>query len=507
MGTPTGESERQGGTGGVGSIQQTLPTRLIDYLAGLTLAGGDHDGEAFAVLPWEKRLIRGAFGSPGDFALSLARGNGKSAVVGGLACAVADPAGPLHGTRREVVCVASSFQQGRIIFEDCLAMLRAKNGLSRKGWRVQDSANSALIEHRQSGARIRCIGSDPKRAHGLRPSLVLADEPSQWESAKAGPMIAALRTGLGKAPGTRLIALGTRPLGDQHWFAKMLQGERSLSYCAPPDAPPFLRATIRKANPSYDHLPSLRETLAREAGEAKRDPAMLAAWRALRLNQGVSDVLRAELLSAGTWQRIEGDRPADGAYRLGVDLGGGGETCAMSAAVAYWPATGRLDGLAFFPGVPGLAERGLSDGVGRLYLDMHARGELLATDGRTVPESALLAEIERRWGYPASISADRWREAELRQALFDARFPAVPFSAARARLQGRRRGFAPVPACVSGGACRARTFAVDAIRHERSGHPGRSGWQHETVEGQRRRAAHASERRCCRSRDPGRGRR
>ena len=31
-----------------------------------------------------------------------------------------------------------------------------------------------------TGARVRCIGSDPRRAHGLAPVLVLADEPAQW---------------------------------------------------------------------------------------------------------------------------------------------------------------------------------------------------------------------------------------------------------------------------------------------------------------------------------------
>ena len=60
------------------------------------------------------------------------------------------------------------------------------------------------IEDRRTGARLRCIGSDPKRAHGLAPSLVLCDEPSQWDGAKTDAMIAALRTSLGKIPGSRL---------------------------------------------------------------------------------------------------------------------------------------------------------------------------------------------------------------------------------------------------------------------------------------------------------------
>ena len=146
-----------------------LSDDLIAYLGGLVLAGGDHDGEPFKVLPWESRFVRGAFGQSGHAALSIARGNGKSCLVGGLAAAVVDPAGPLHGNRRECVAVASSFDQSRVIFEDVLAFLRARYALAdRKLWRVQDSANRATVEYRPTGARVRTIGSDPAKAHGLR---------------------------------------------------------------------------------------------------------------------------------------------------------------------------------------------------------------------------------------------------------------------------------------------------------------------------------------------------
>ena len=56
---------------------------LIDYIETLTMVGGDHDGEPFVLLPWERRFIRGAFGVDGDAAVSVSRGNGKSAVVAG----------------------------------------------------------------------------------------------------------------------------------------------------------------------------------------------------------------------------------------------------------------------------------------------------------------------------------------------------------------------------------------------------------------------------------------
>ena len=106
-GTPATNRAREAGTdGGRGeTTQMKTGTALIDYIGGLVLAGGDHDGAPFDVLPWERRFIRGAFGQPGHAALSVARGNGKSALVAAIAAAVADPDGPLHGNRREVVCV------------------------------------------------------------------------------------------------------------------------------------------------------------------------------------------------------------------------------------------------------------------------------------------------------------------------------------------------------------------------------------------------------------------
>ena len=45
---------------------------IADYIGALTLSGGDRDGEPFAVLPWERRFILGAFRTEGDAAPKLA---------------------------------------------------------------------------------------------------------------------------------------------------------------------------------------------------------------------------------------------------------------------------------------------------------------------------------------------------------------------------------------------------------------------------------------------------
>ena len=415
----------------------TVARSLVDYLGGLVIAGGDRDGEPFTVLPWERRFVFGAFRGPGDAGLSVARGNGKSALCAGLASAVVDPSGPLHGRRREVVCVAASFEQSRVIFEDVLAFLGERYDLEdRRTWRKQDTATRAWLEHRGSGARVRCIGSDPKTAHGLRPALALIDEPAQHEPARRDRMLAAIRTGLGKVPNSRLIALGTRPADDGHWFARLLvSAPYSQVHAADMKAAPFRARTWQTANPSLNHLPSLKAQIASEVADARRDPDAMAAFRALRLNMGTADVARSVLLDVERWTEAEalGAPDAAGGYVLGVDMG---TSAAMSACAAYWR-SGRLDAFACFPRIPSLAERGLSDGVGRLYVTMAERGELLIAGERISDPVEMLTEALGRWGPPAAVVCDRWRDAELRQALDTA---CVPWCAVVVRGQGFKDG-------------------------------------------------------------------
>ncbi len=419
---PPGRHEALG-TDVVVTVDQ-MTRALIRYIEGLTLVGGDGDGEPFRLLPWERRFIRGTLSQSGDAALTVARGNGKSALLGAVACAVLDPEGPLHGPRREVVCCASSFSQGRVIFEDVTALLRARYGqFRRKTWRWQDSQNAAILEHRETGSRVRCIGSDPKRAHGLRPYLVLADEPAEWPGATSERMLQALRTGLGKVPGSRLVALGTRPEGSDHWFSRMLAGEAGYAqvHAARREDPPFQLRTIRRANPSWNALPSLQARLLQERAEARISPDALASWRSLRLNMGEPDTHRALILSADLWKSIEGQAEAAGPCVWGIDLGA---NSAQSAVASYWPDTGRLECVSAFPTVPDLSERSVKDGVGRLYHACRDRGELILTEGRVSDIEVLLAKAWERLGSPSRIVADRWREAELRDALDASGIPA-----------------------------------------------------------------------------------
>ena len=397
---------------------------LDEHLGGLRISQGRLAGELLTVLPWQRRFVRGAF-APGvqSAGLSVGRGNGKTALLAGIAAATLD--GPLHVPRGETVIVASSFEQARIAFEHVLAFLGDK--LQDRGrWRVWDTAQQARVECRHTGARVRCLGSDPRRAHGLAPVLTLADEPAQWPETTGERMLAALRTAAGKQPHSRFVALGTRPADAEHWFAKMFAGSADYAQCHAAKAgdPPFRVTTWRKANPSLPHMPDLEAAIRAEAVQARRDPSLLAAFEALRLNLGTEDAAVSTLLEAGLWRTLEGKAERAGLAVWGIDLG---TTEAQSAIACYWPQTGRLECLAAFPSEPSLADRGLRDGVGGLYLECARRGELLCLGQRAADVSALLATGLERFGRPSRIVSDRWREGELRDALDRAGVPMATF--------------------------------------------------------------------------------
>ena len=389
---------------------------LIKYIESLTVTQGDLINESVTVFPWEKRFIKGAFKrGVTTSALSIGRGNGKTSLVAAIAAAALD--GPLVQPRSEVLLVASTLSQARIAYAHCLAFLGNPKGDKRK-WSTIDSPQKAEIKNKENGVLLRCISSKPEGAHGAAPSLILADEPAQWSANTRDLMLAALETSMGKIPDSRMIALGTTSDDSAHWFSKWLNG--AADYCqlhaADEKDAPHSKRTWKKANPSFDHLPSLASAIARDSSKAKTDSDALAMFRSLRLNMPTPDTTQAELLTPEQLKLCEtDDLPSrDGQPCFGVDLGA---TAAMSAVACYWPESGLLEVLAAFPSIPSLSERGRHDGVGDAYTRMYERKELITTDGRTVAVSELLDAALARFGLPSAVAADRWRQGELMDAM------------------------------------------------------------------------------------------
>ena len=96
-----------------------------------------------------------------------------------------------------------------------------------------------------------------------------------------------------------------------HFFSRLLaeadESVYSQVHAAPPSVAPFQVATWRRANPGLAFsLPAL-EVLKAEARLAKRDAAELATFRALRLNQGTSEIETQHLISSEVWREAETD--------------------------------------------------------------------------------------------------------------------------------------------------------------------------------------------------------
>lgn len=352
----------------------------------------------------------------------MGRGGGKTTFFAGIGNETLT--GELYKPGAETVIVASSFDQAIICFRHLRSFFEQRIPDEELGdWSINDSSTRAQIRHKPTNTVVKVRGSDPNRAHGLAPSLVLADEPARWEPNKSREMLAALETGMGKQGDEKMIALGTRPAEASHWFAEWLDGEADtrIFYAADPNDDPFSWKTVHKANPSLKYMPALRKKIEREMRQAKRSADALQTFKALRLNMGTADVHQSVLLEAEEWKRLRTNKPQmHGPVIWGVDMGG---TAAMSAISAYWPETGWLDFMAAFPDYLTLRERGNRDGVGNDYVEMAKEGDLITTPGRTVDPDVLVGEALDRFGAPIAVAADRWREGEILDALERAGVP------------------------------------------------------------------------------------
>ena len=397
-----------------------LASRIISDLKALKITEGRYRGEYFEVLPWQKNFVEGLALNT-TAALTVARGNGKTTLVSGIAISALK--GALSRPRGEIVLVASSLKQARIAFRHVLFFMPEVRK-QRKKWRVIDNSHQAEIENRKTGVVLKAIGSDPDKAHGLAPSLVLADEPAKWLGG-GREMYAALETAGGKQVDDKLIAIGTRPKSEDHWFSELLLGGESVYtqiHAADKNDPDFAESTIRQANPSYDHFPDLVKKLWIEAEKAKKGGNNLAMYRALRLNLGTPEIAEQEMLiAAEDWKAITSDNPPprQGPVAVGVDLGGGSS---MTAVAFYWPETGRLEVGGCFPARPDLEERGKLDYVGRRYLKMFEVGELRVYPGRATNNKRFLTEMSEliEGQELLGVAADRYKALDLEQAIENA---------------------------------------------------------------------------------------
>lgn len=399
-------------------------TTAINFLRKLRIPEGPKAGQPLKLAPFQRQFVKGALDPKTSVAvLSIARGNGKTALSAGIAL------GALVGEwdrqpNREVLIAARTRDQGRIGWQFAASLAQS----------LPDEVQSQLIYRRAprleieyegdgGGHLIRVLAADGKSALGSAPTLVLMDERGHWPADRGDALEAALLSGLGKRGG-RALMISTSAPDDAHPFSRWLdeptEGVYTQEHRPPAGLPADDPESLLVANPGTKHgVGADLEWLEAQARRAiQRGGSQLSNFRLYNLNQRVSGETRDHLLTPDEWMGCEATDlpPRQGPCVIGIDMGG---SASMSAACLYWPESARMEAIGAFPSSPSLADRGASDGVAGRYVEMHERGELAILGDRTVPVAAFLSNVMAlaEGAQVASIVADRFKQAEMAEAM------------------------------------------------------------------------------------------
>lgn len=397
--------------------------KAIRFLESLSVPEGTRAGRRLKLAQFQKSFVRGALApNTTAAALSVGRGNGKSALSAGLAL------GELLGVwdkqpRREILLAARTRDQAQVAWNFAAGLSQSLPVEQQEQLKFRRGSKLEIEYAGDGGGLLRVIAADGKSILGSAPTLALLDERGHWERDRGDSLEHALLSGLGKRGGRALI-ISTSAADDSHPFSKWLdepqEGVYRQEHRPPPGLPADDLESLLLANPgSKDGIGSSVEWLTAQARRAiSRGGSALTSFRLYNRNERVSGETRDLLLTVDEWMNCETADlpPRQGAVVIGIDLGG---SASMTASAFYWPETGRLECLGTFPGKPGLLDRGQADGVGSRYVEMKDRGELSTLGEATVPVSPWLVETLRHVAGEqiAAICADRYKQSELGEAI------------------------------------------------------------------------------------------
>ena len=373
---------------------------------------------AMNLRPFQREFVRYATAPGTDTAaLSLPRGNGKSWLAAYLVSRIMDPDDPLFVGGTESVLCAASMEQARIVFRFARAALEP-----RGGYRFMDAANRIGIRHPDTSTRLRVIGSNGKTAMGLTGCpWAICDEPGAWEVNGGTLLHDAIETAKGK-PGSplRSLYIGTIAPAVSGWWPDLIDdGTDGSTYVQALQGDPEKWEQwpeIRRCNPLVNIDARFRRKLLEERDKARADSRLKARFLSYRLNVPSGDEATM-LLTVDDWQRVTSrDVPArEGKPIVGIDLGAGR---AWSAAVAVWR-SGRTEATAVAPGIPNLDAQEKRDRVPKgTYRALAENGSLRVAEGlRVQPPDQLVKAARATWGREEVVFCDRFRLAELQDAV------------------------------------------------------------------------------------------
>lgn len=255
---------------------------------------GDHIGKPMTLLPFQRRFILEIYDSPvgtHTAILSIARKNGKTALIAGLL--LAHICGPEAVQNSQIVSGAQSKEQAAVVFELARKMIEMSPVLSQLV-RVQPSGKR-LIGLRKN-VLYRALSAEGKTAHGLSPILAILDEVGQV----VGPtdkFVSAITSAQGAYSNPLLIAISTQAPTDADMFSTWIDAQRAAPdprvVCHVYEAPKGCALDDRKAwaaaNPAMGLFRSVAD-IEKQCKQAQEMPANEPEFLNLILNQRVEAV-------------------------------------------------------------------------------------------------------------------------------------------------------------------------------------------------------------------------
>lgn len=245
----------------------------------LQVPAGHGARKSFILRPWQLEIVEGIFPTqgqrPSQGLISLPRANGKSALAAVL-CLYALFADGVESP--QVIIVASSEKQSKIIYDMCRRMVELSPELEKRTKILKDR----LVVPGNNGVLMN-LPSDPDSLHGYGPSLCVVDElhvvsDEVWEQ-----MILAS----GKVPDSLVLAVSTPSMSDTSVMAKLVANARAKpdpdfyfrEYTSDPSHKVDCQHCVESANPAYGDF------LTAKSLENVRKTSRESSYRVYRLGQ------------------------------------------------------------------------------------------------------------------------------------------------------------------------------------------------------------------------------
>lgn len=389
--------------------------RIISFIELLTVPSGKGQGAPFRLEPWQKDFIRDIYEPHNGLGrrmvrraiLSVARKNGKTALIAGLV--LAHLVGPEAIPNGEIYSAANDREQAAQVFKVARQIIDADPELGRF---VKIVPSTKSITCPSNGSFYRAISAEAGTKHGLNPSVWIYDELAQ---AKTRDLYEVLDTSMGARDEPLGVVISTQSPDPQHILSLLIDDGLNAQdptivchlHTVPDECENVFDPSVWKlANPALGTFRDMDDFRAL-ADKAERNPVLESSFRNLYLNQRID--AQAPLITRSEWTACQTSTDLiDGeAIYLGLDLSASDDLTAL-VAISADPKDDRVKAWFWKPGDT-LKEHARRD---RAHYDVWAKeGWIDAPPGRTVDYSFVasrIADICKRYEV-RGIAYDRWR--------------------------------------------------------------------------------------------------